>query len=142
MENPDLLPIVYPVIVAVRVEEIVQAVQSAVTKLIMEENRGRMDIKESGDVKMKNKVARAYGVLMYSYQLDAVEAMDALSLIKMGLDVGWVEGADQNMVNNVLFNTRRAHLMHGFQEEPSSEEAFTKRAGYVKKALSGLAMAI
>ena len=40
---------------------------------------------ENDNKQIKNKVTRALGLLTHSYQLEAIEALNALSLVKLGM---------------------------------------------------------
>ncbi len=74
---------------------------------------------------IKNKVTRALGLLTHSYQLELIEAMNALSLVKLGMEVGWILARAPLNMNQILFNIRRAHLIHILEHKvdiPISQE--------------------
>lgn len=86
-----------------------------------------------------DRVTKAYGLLSHSYNLSAKDALTNLSLLKLGSDLGWIEGLSDADCNTLFFNIRRAHLKHLFPESSAPEEA---RALLVKKVLAPSTLAI
>lgn len=116
-------------------ENIVSAIRNTATKLSVEEHAARNKIRHEQNAVIKDKVSRAYGILIHSYQIEAVEALNAISLIKLGLDLEWVKGIDVTELNELFFNCRRAHLLCQYEEKFSQEEIPHKRAEYIHKKL-------
>lgn len=124
-------------------ENIVSALRSFTTKLMMEENAARNKIKRDDDPEFKDKVSRAYGILIHSYQIEAIEALNALSLLKLGVEAKWVEGIDNAKLNELFFNCRRAHLLGQFESEKISQEQIPhKRAEYIHNTLKNVKLVI
>lgn len=116
-------------------ENILSSVRSYATKLMVHEQGERKKLKSEESTEMKNKVSRAYGVLVHSYQIEAVEAMNAISLLKLGLDLGWLTGVALKDLNALFFESRRAHLLAKIGEEVDQEQLPHKRAEYIHKVL-------
>lgn len=116
-------------------ESILSALRGFTIKLLVREQGLRVQLKQDKPVEIMDKVSRAYGILLHSYQIDAIEALDALSMVKLGLDVGWIAGVEMATLNRLIFATRRAHLIKELQHEVSPIELTHKRAEYIHKAL-------
>ncbi|NGX58121.1 MAG: Protein-arginine kinase [Chlamydiae bacterium] len=116
-------------------ENILSSVRSYVTKLIVHEQGLRKKLKEEESTEMKNKVSRAYGVLVHSYQITVSEALNAISLMKLGLELGWLTGVTIKELNALFFGCRRAHLLAHCGEDIDQEELPHKRAEYIHKVL-------
>jgi len=116
-------------------ENIISSMRSLTTKLIVEETSTRNQVKKDNSADMKDKVSRAYGILTHSYQIESVEALNALSLLKLGAEAGWISGIGNRELNELTFNCRRAHLLHECTEKISQEEIPHKRAEKIHKAL-------
>jgi protein arginine kinase len=86
-------------------------VQSALIKLANLEKNCRLQLKPDELIALKDHVSRAFGLLAHSYQLQTKETLDALSLLKLGVDLKWVEGIAQETLNRLFFQSRRGHLM-------------------------------
>lgn len=123
-------------------ENIISSLRTLVTKLVIAEKSARAKLKKEENALIKDKISRAYAILLHSYQIGAVEALSAVSLIKLGLDLGWVSNATQSDVNNLLFSTRRSHLLCHFGGEIAPEELLHKRAEYIHSILKGITLQI
>lgn len=138
----DVLAIQNNFCLGVTEENIISAIRNYTTKLILEENSARKEIKESDSSLIKDHVSRAYGILIHSYQIETVEALNALSLIKLGVEMEWVKGISKVEINQLFFNCRRAHLMRQYPEKISIEELPHRRAEYFHKTLKNAQLVI
>lgn len=116
-------------------EDILSAIRAGLTKLIVAEKSARAQIKMKDSVSIKDRVSRAYGLLLHSYQIETIEAMNALSLLKLGLDLEWLEGIDNQHLNDLFFNCRRAHLTAQFKEQFDPQRLAHKRSELIHEAL-------
>lgn len=123
-------------------ESIGSTMRNFTTKLLLEENTARNKIKQTQDPDIKDKVSRGYAILMHSYNIEAVEAMNAISLIKLGLDLGWITGISLRELNQVFFSSRRAHLLSRFKEKVPMDQMTHKRAEFIHAALKNLQLTI
>lgn len=119
-------------------ENIISTLRSFISKMIVEEVNARHQIKRDDSPDLKDKVSRAFGILIHSYQIEAIEALNALSLLKLGLEAGWVAGIDPTELNELFFSSRRAHLLNATQEKIIQEEIPHKRAEQIHKALKNV----
>lgn len=123
-------------------ENILSSIRTYVSKMIAEETNTRHQIKRDENPDLKDKVCRSFGILIHSYQIEAIEALNALSLLKLGAEAGWVSGIDHKKLNELFFTCRRAHLLHEKKEKISQEEIPHKRAEKVHKALKDVKLLI
>lgn len=123
-------------------ETILSHVRTYTIKLLVREKGLRSEIKKNGDPKMKDKVSRAFGLLKHSYQIDAIEALDAISLVKLGVDIEWIKGLSVATLNLLMFDIRRVHLQFQFEEEFPKEELTHKRSEFIHEALKSAELLI
>ncbi len=123
-------------------ENLISSLRNVTTKLMVEEHAARSQMRHEISPTMKDKVSRAYGILVHSYQIEAVEALNAISLLKLGADLGWLTGLTTQQFNELFFNCRRAHLLCQFPEKIPQDEITHKRAEFIHKALKELKLAI
>lgn len=126
-------------------ENILSLLRMLATKLVVEEKGARQHLlqeKESAVADIKDKVSRAYAILLHSYQIEAVESLQALSLLKLGLDLGWLKGTTQVALNHLLFSCRRAHLLRHHGYKVNQEEIPHRRAEFIHQTLKGLELLI
>lgn len=123
-------------------EGAVSNLETLIMKLISKETAARKEISEKSNSQIKDLVSRAYAILIHSYQIEAVESLNALSLLKLGLDLNWVTGITISELNELFFNSRRVHLICHFNEEISQEQLPHKRAEFNHKALGNVKLTI
>ncbi len=120
-------------------EGMLHALQTTAMKLMAAEKSLRIHLKETESAEIKDFVSRAYGLLVHSYQLQTKEALDALSAIKLGLDLGWISGISNQTINTLFFKCRRAHLAQLLNEKNlDAHDLPHKRAEFIHKSLQGL----
>ncbi len=112
----DLLILTNRYTLGVSEENIFYSLHAAAMQFSLLERTLRDKLKIEGNEEMKDRVSRAFGLLMHSYQLQTQETLSALSLMKLGLDLGWIAGVSDQVLNEVFFQSRRAHLAALFQE--------------------------
>lgn len=123
-------------------ENTVTALRSALTRLFIEEKSARAQIRETDDSHFKDHVSRAFGLLMHSYQAETVEALNAISLIKLGLELDWVSGTTIEELNRLFFGCRRGHLLAGSPKELDNDAVLHKRAELIHKTLKNTELKI
>ncbi len=102
---------------------------------MVEENTVRNHLRKEENAMVMDKVSRAYGVLIHSYQIETVEALNAISLLKLGADLGWLEGVSPQDLNRLFFECRRAHLLSKFEQEVVQDKLPHKRAEFIHSTL-------
>jgi protein arginine kinase len=134
----DVLVIQNNYSIGVTEENIISNLRSIATKMLIEENSARSEIRSTNSADAKDKISRAFGILTHSYQIDAIEALNAISLLKLGVDMDWIKGITRMDANRLFFMCRRSHLLSQFPEKTnlSQEEIIHKRAEYIHKALA------
>ncbi|MBY0529178.1 MAG: protein arginine kinase [Rhabdochlamydiaceae bacterium] len=124
-------------------ENILHALHSMAMKLMALEKTLRTHIQTENHLEIKDLVCRAFGLLMHSYQLQTKEALSSLSLLSLGLDLGWIAGVTHQTLYNAFFTCRRSHLLHALNEKNTEEhEIPRKRAEYLHKILHGIELKI
>lgn len=123
-------------------ETILASVRGWATSFIKRENEARARILSEESADVKDKVARAWAVLIHSYQIEPQEALDAIALVKLGCDLKWIKGIKISALNELFFNCRRGHLLGQFKETPTPEETLHKRAEFIHKSLKGTELLI
>ena len=124
-------------------ETILYSLHTTIMNFMALEKTLRTHLKEKGNLEIKDQISRAYGLLLHSYQLQEKEALNALSLIKLGLELNWIKGVSEKTINELLFTCRRAHLTYicntGLLDP---QESARKRAEFLHKQLQGIALSI
>lgn len=121
-------------------ENILHSIHSMAMKLMALEKSLRSHLQNENNAKLKDLISRSYGLLLHSYQLQAKEALGALSLLKLGLHLDWIEGINDAKLNTLFFQSRRAHLLHSIGEThlTDPQDVARKRAEHLHKNMQGV----
>ncbi len=132
----DMIVLTNDCTVGLSEENILHELHISAMKLVGTEKALRAHLAKENNVEIKDQIARAYGLLLHSYQLKTKETLDALSLIKLGIDLGWVKGMTDKKINEIFFKCRSAHLSYEYKEKAfNPTEAAQKRAAYIHKEI-------
>lgn len=134
----DILTIRNNYSVGVSEETIISTLRNAILKLVIAEKDARSKIKNEGHTGVKDKISRAIGILKYSYQLETVEALSEISLLKLGIELGWVKGMSVREVNRIFFTCRRAHLKYSLKEQIPNDGIAIKRADVLREKVKNI----
>jgi protein arginine kinase len=140
----DLVVIGNTYTLGINEEAILHSIHSTSMKLMALEKTLRSHLQSDHNAEIKDQVSRSFGLLLHSYQLQTKEALGALSLIKLGLHLDWVEGITDAKLNTLFFQCRRAHLLHLLNEQQmtDSQEIARKRAEFLHKNMQGAVLKI
>lgn len=111
-------------------EDIIEQVKQVTNYIVKQERKAREILKNK--IEIKDEIMRSYGIAKYATLMTKNEAMQILSNIAMGINMGFIQDItlDQirNITENIGINTLRINLKDNFEKE---EEGF-KRAEYIK----------
>lgn len=121
-------------------DHILEGIHKTATKLTTHEKTLRTHLIETPDALIVDKISRAIGLLKHSYQIETKEALAALSFIKLGVNLGWIEGLTDRDLNRIFFEVRRGHLSLSFDEDFPKEKLAQKRAEFLQSALKAIVL--
>jgi protein arginine kinase len=138
----DLVVISNKYTLGVSEEMILRSIHSMAMKLMALEKSLRSHLHNENNSLIKDLISRSFGLLLHSYQLQTKEALNALSLLKLGLHLDWVEGINDIKLNSLFFQCRRAHLLHQLKETQlvDPQEIARKRAEFLHKNMQGVSL--
>ena len=119
-------------------ENIISTVRNAILRLVVAEKDARALIKASEDIHFKDLICRAIGLIKHSYRLEAQEALNALSLLKLGIELGWIKGMSVEQINQLFFDSRRSHLTYLLSKDKSGADIAVWRAEYLREKAAKL----
>ena len=74
------------------------------------ERQARQLLLETDSQLIFDYVSRVFGAIRYSYQTDEEEALENLSAMRLGVSLGMITNTGLDRINNLLIQTRPAHL--------------------------------
>ena len=120
----------------VREQDIIAKVTNYSLKLCEMELEERKRLLQTDEVKLKDKVFRAWGILTNAYQLTADEFMRYMGELKTGIVLGFIRLKDNSLIDKLLFDALPSSLtkLSGYEALGETEENIT-RANFVSKTL-------
>lgn len=119
-------------------EELVDKVSSAVSQVVAEEERARTVMKRKLGISLDDRVWRAFGILRYSRSIASREALELISLIKMGSDMGITPEISVEEWNNLVLGVQPNHVQMYAGKELSPDERDVFRAAFLRERIKAI----
>lgn len=117
-------------------EEDIRSKLASITEQIIEQERMlRSKLESDMKYQLEDRVGRAYGVLTNARVMASNEAMNLLSDVRLGVDMGILKDINTFALNQLLVAIRPAHLQRKAGAEMEAFERDIKRAGVIKDKL-------
>jgi protein arginine kinase len=118
-------------------EEILSGLQSLTARLLADERQARGALLDETRPHVEDRVWRAWGILTSARVLSSREALQLISDLKLGIDLGLIATVEASLVNSIMYTIRPAYLQLLAGEELGPEERDFRRATLVRQQLSG-----
>ena len=82
-----------------------------------------------------DQMGRAYGILLHAHSMNSKEALNFLSFIRLGVDLGFFPPEFRLPTDELFMETQPAHLQQNSQQKLSAEERDALRAEIVRNKL-------
>ncbi len=93
-------------------EEIIKRLGSVLSSIVEHELNARQKLLETETGKLQDKIGRAYGILQHGHLLSTTEAMNLLSLIRLGVDLGIFPDTHRCTIDRLFIEAQPGHLQH------------------------------
>ncbi len=93
-----------------REEEIISHLEQIVLELIEHENNARIRLMNEKPVIVEDHVARAFGILSNARMISSGEALNLLSTLRFGLDLGLIDQFSRRELDMLFISIQPAHL--------------------------------
>ncbi len=117
-------------------KEILLNVKAVTKGVIKRERELRKMLFENDNPAIKDKIMRSYGVLKYAEKIDVREAMQLLSVIRLGADMGIIKDLEIEKINNLIKNIHPALLRDVIDIDEENKNIDIKRAEHIKNVLN------
>ncbi len=120
--------------------EILGGLGTVTDQVIAHEMHARNEVFNKDRLALVDRISRAYGILRHSYILHGAECMDALSMVRLGIDLGMFSAVDAAVIRELALFCQPAHLakLTGSEEMLSPTQRAACRARTARERLSGL----
>jgi len=115
--------------------ETVENLRNVVVEIINQERQARQALLQEMRDQIADKVGRAHGILLYGHIFSSQEAMQLLSDLRLGVELGLIKGIDRTALNELLVAIRPGFLQKQAGRELDAMERDTKRAEVIRAKL-------
>lgn len=118
-------------------DSMVEEMQAICLNIIDSEERARQELKKNNLISLEDGIYRSYGMLKYARMLSFEEALELLSVIKLGVDLNLVDNVKKfnlyELVSfigdcNIVVNLKRT-------DKPTEDEIDLARASLIRKKI-------
>lgn len=117
-------------------EDILGHLYSVSEQIISEERKARRILAENKGADLEDEVSRAYGILAFARKMDSDEAMELLSRVKLGIDLGMINGLDPIILKELMVVIRPAVLQKIMGSSLNPVERDIKRSAIIREKIS------
>ncbi|PTM54732.1 protein arginine kinase [Desmospora activa] len=114
-------------------EEIIDKLQSVVRQMIEHEKNARRRLMETTRIPLEDRVHRSLGILGHARVISSKEAMERLSDVRLGVDLGILSAVSANVMNELMVKTQPGFLQQHAQMRLDSDERDIRRATMIRE---------
>src|SRR5881396_3260733 len=118
-----------------REDEIINRLSKVIETIIEKERDARQILLQKKPNTLCDQIGRAYGVLTYAHAMASKEALNLLSIIKLGMDLGAFPEDQRLQIDELFIETQPAHLQKSSQQKLNAEERDHLRAQIIRERL-------
>jgi len=119
-------------------ETIIRRLERVISQVAMHEQNAREKLLEEDPEMVADKIGRAYGVLRHAHIIDSKEALNHLSLLRLGATLGYLKRDIVITCDSLLMDIQPAHLQLHSGRKLSPEERDSIRAEIVRSRLQSV----
>jgi len=119
-------------------ETIIRRLERVISQVANHEHNAREKLLEDDPEMVADKIGRAYGVLRHAHIIDSKEALNHLSLLRLGGTLGFFPPETVVLCDTLLMDIQPAHLQLHSGRKLSPEERDAIRAEIVRSSLLSL----
>ncbi len=118
--------------------KIIEELDSVINQLIQQEKHARRTLLENDRFSILDHAGRSYGLLRHSYRLNFEEALQSLSGLRIGVDMGLFNTIDIHKVNELFIGIGPAHLRKLAARNANSDDLDVFRAAVCREKMRQL----
>jgi protein arginine kinase len=119
-------------------DEIIKRLASVLNSIIEHEMNARARLVESDASKLFDKIGRAYGILQNSHLLSSSEAMNLLSLLRLGVDLQMLPDTARSLIDRLFIEAQPGHLQYSQKGEHDPAQRDRLRAARLRTEFANL----
>lgn len=107
---------------------IIQRLGKHIDAIIEQEENARLKLLEDVPTQLLDKIGRARGILQNGHRLSSEEAMNLLSLVRLGIDLQMIPGDFRGRVDRLLIEAQPGHVQYAANTPIQPDERDVCRA--------------
>jgi protein arginine kinase len=116
-------------------DEIISRLNKVIETIIEKEQDARQVLIQKRPNTLWDQIGRAYGLLTYAHAMTSKEALNLLSVVKLGIDLGAFPEDKRLGIDQLFIETQPAHLQKSTQQKLNAEERDHFRAQIIRDRL-------
>jgi len=117
-------------------EDIIGRLNKVIEQIIEHEQNARQNLLQKKPGTLFDNIGRAYGILTHAYSMTSKEALNLLSFMKLGIDLGFFPGSCLTAVDELFMETQPAHMQKSSTQKLAAEERDSLRAEIIRAKLN------
>jgi protein arginine kinase len=118
--------------------ELISKIENVAEQIVQTETNARQKLREDSPIMLHDQVGRAYATLRFSYILNSKEALNLLSMLRLGADMDLITQCDRGLLDMLLLEIQPAHLQLVASADLSPEERDSRRAEITRQRLQSV----
>ena len=116
-------------------DEIINRLSKVIETIIEKEHDARQVLLQKKSNTLWDQIGRAYGVLTYAHAMSSKEALNLLSILKLGVDLGAFSEDRRLSIDQLFIDTQPAHLQKSSERKLAADERDHLRAQIIRERL-------
>jgi protein arginine kinase len=116
-------------------EKLIEKITQIVVQIIQKEKATRELLIKNNRDEIEDELYRALGLLSYARSMSTDEAMKLISYVKLGREMGIVEGLQNKNLYDLMVNVQPNNLIANTNGELTVKERDMKRAEFIRREL-------
>ncbi|MGA1193964.1 MAG: protein arginine kinase [Kiritimatiellia bacterium] len=117
-------------------EDIVKEITQICLEIVEHEKNARLRLLEKKELYLRDHIGRAYGILTNVHLLSTKEALDLLSDLRLGIEMGILKGLGRSVVDDLMMLTQPGHLQKQEGKTLKPKDRDRVRAKHVRERLA------
>lgn len=118
--------------------QIIERLERVIDKVAAHETNARLKLLEDDRLMLHDKIGRSYGILRHAWLIDSKEALNHLSLIRLGANLGFFPHETVRLCDNLLMEIQPAHLQLHSGKKLSPEQRDESRGQIIRTQLQSI----
>ena len=115
--------------------EIIASIERVIERVVTSEMNARQKLMEENSIMLRDQVGRAFAILAHAHILTSKEALNLLSMLRLGADLDLVQACDRSLLDLLLLEIQPAHLQLRAGTELTPAERDIRRAEITRSKL-------